>query len=207
MSHQEANQTENKASKRSLILESASELFLGNGFEASSMDQVAINAGVSKQTVYSHFGNKEALFTAVIESKCQQHAITQDLFDPARPLHDVLVDLARHFTDLVLSDEAISLHRVCIAGGEKYSQIAQLFWQAGPSWLQAQFANYLELKQADGQVTIRNPKNAAQQFLYMLKGEAHLRLILNLDDPVKPAQLNEYIDDCVALFEKGYANQ
>lgn len=197
-------ETDPPLSKRELILHSASELFLGSGFEGTSMDQVAVNAGVSKQTVYSHFGSKEALFTAVIESKCQRHAITGDLFDINRPVHDVLVELAEHFTDLILSPEAINLHRICIAGGEKYSQIARLFWQAGPSWLQREFAGYLDKKQADGAVNIGNTLHAAQQFLYMLKGEAHLRLLLNLEEPVEKAALDDYIGNCVALFEKAY---
>jgi len=48
--------------KRQQILEAASEVFLANGFEGTRMDQVAEHSGVSKQTVYSHFGNKDDLF-------------------------------------------------------------------------------------------------------------------------------------------------
>lgn len=198
--------TENKPSKRMLILASASNLFLDNGFETTSMDQIALHAGVSKQTVYSHFGSKEALFTAVIEGKCHQYEITEDLFDLELPIHDMLVSLARHFSDLVLSDDAIRLHRIAIAGAEQHSKIAQLYWQAGPVWLQTRFTHYLEHKQAAGQVSIKNPSHAAQQFLFMIKGETHMRLLLNLKTELVSEQINDYLDNCVSLFEKAYVN-
>ena len=190
--------------KRELILGSASDLFLDNGFEGTSMDQIALSAGVSKQTVYSHFGNKEALFTAVIAAKCEAHQLTGDLFDLERELDDVLSDLAHHFTELLLSDEAIALHRVCIAGGEKYSQIAALFWQAGPVWMQGQLANYIEKKQQLGEFRDCEPLHAAQQFLYMLKGEAHLRKLLNLEQANAVETQQQYRQSCVSMFLAAY---
>ena len=191
--------------KRELILRSASELFLDLGFEGTSMDQIALAASVSKQTVYSHFGSKEALFTAVVAAKCEQHQLTDDLFGPERELTDVLTDLARRFSELILSDEAIALHRVCIAGGEKYSQIAALFWQAGPVWMQGQLADYIEKKQQLGEIRDCDALHAAQQFLYMLKGEAHLRKLLNLEREDAAEEQKSYQRSCVSMFVAAYA--
>ena len=44
--------------KRAAILDAAKRLFVSQGFERVSMDQIAAEAGVSKLTVYSHFGDK-----------------------------------------------------------------------------------------------------------------------------------------------------
>ena len=52
--------------KRAAILEAAKQLFLEQGYQGVSMDQIAATAGVSKLTVYSHFGDKETLFAATI---------------------------------------------------------------------------------------------------------------------------------------------
>ncbi len=195
---------ENKSTKRELILRSASELFLDHGFEGTSMDQIALSASVSKQTVYSHFGSKEALFTAVVAAKCEQHQLTDNLFDLDRDLADVLTDLARRFSELIHSDEAIALHRVCIAGGEKYSQIAALFWQAGPVWMQGQLADYIEKKQQLNQFKDCDALHAAQQFLYMLKGEAHLRKLLNLELANAAEEQAQYQRSCVSMFVAAY---
>src|SRR5437764_7215203 len=52
--------------KRHAIVDAACAEFLREGYSASSMDEIARRAGVSKPTIYSHFGNKERLFLAVI---------------------------------------------------------------------------------------------------------------------------------------------
>jgi AcrR family transcriptional regulator len=52
--------------KRRAIVEAARALFLRKGYVATSMDEIAADAGVSKQTVYSHFADKEGLFTQIV---------------------------------------------------------------------------------------------------------------------------------------------
>ena len=51
--------------KHDAIIRAASEMFLAEGFDRTSLDQIAQRAGVSKQTIYSHFADKEALFKAI----------------------------------------------------------------------------------------------------------------------------------------------
>ncbi|MBP7656876.1 MAG: helix-turn-helix transcriptional regulator, partial [Pseudoxanthomonas sp.] len=58
--------------KRAAILEAAKQLFAREGFNGVSMDQIAAEAGVSKLTVYSHFGDKDALFAAAVQAKCAE---------------------------------------------------------------------------------------------------------------------------------------
>ena len=56
--------------KRQQIIEASTCLFSELGFAQTSMDKIAKKAGVSKQTVYSHFGSKDELFVNAISSKC-----------------------------------------------------------------------------------------------------------------------------------------
>src|SRR5258707_12359316 len=58
--------------KRAAILEGAKIVFLRDGFGTATMDDVAAAAGVGKQTVYRHFGSKEALFVGLVISMCAQ---------------------------------------------------------------------------------------------------------------------------------------
>ena len=57
--------------KRAAILAAAKALFISNAFAGTSMDAIAADAGVSKLTVYSHFGDKDNLFREVIRSHIQ----------------------------------------------------------------------------------------------------------------------------------------
>ena len=92
--------------KRRAILEAAKSLFLRNGYDGSSMDAIAAEAGVSKLTVYSHFTDKETLFSAAIKAKCEEQ-LPELLFElPDNvPLESQLLEIARGFLALVNSRE------------------------------------------------------------------------------------------------------
>ena len=53
--------------KRRAILDAAIQVFTDLGFTRASVDTIAAAAGVGKQTVYGHFGDKEQLFLAAIQ--------------------------------------------------------------------------------------------------------------------------------------------
>ena len=187
--------------KRQNILEAASELFLHYGFEGTSMDQVAEQAGVSKQTVYSHFGNKEDLFTAIVEFKCLSHALTDELFNPNRPVEQVLSEVAKDFSDLITSNEAIQLQRACSAGAAQRSKVSLLFLEAGPKKLKAKMMRYLELQT---ELVIPNSRFAAQQFYSMLRGELCFCKELGIDTTDIADQLPAYLASCVTLFIRAH---
>ncbi|MGK7942990.1 MAG: TetR/AcrR family transcriptional regulator [Microcystaceae cyanobacterium] len=69
--------------KAEAILNGAIEEFLKNGYAATTMDQIAKTAGISKATVYNHFGDKETLFAAIIEHLAQEKF--QTIFDTEHP--------------------------------------------------------------------------------------------------------------------------
>src|SRR5262245_49340147 len=88
--------------KRAAILDAAKRLFLGQGFAGASMDQIASEAGVSKLTVYSHFGDKETLFAAAVRAHSEQQ-LPESLFEAAdaAPLREGLLQIARAFFTMV----------------------------------------------------------------------------------------------------------
>src|SRR6478735_5681066 len=55
------------ARKRQTILSAGRGLFLSNGYQGTSVDQIAASAEVSKQTVYKHFGDKQELLLAIVK--------------------------------------------------------------------------------------------------------------------------------------------
>lgn len=102
--------------KREAILEAAKRLFLCNGYDGSSMEAIASEAGVSKLTVYSHFTDKETLFSEAVKAKCAEQlpALYFQLAEGA-PLEKVLLNIARGFHRLINSHEAIALTRLMAA--------------------------------------------------------------------------------------------
>lgn len=191
--------------KRAAILEAAKRLFLEQGYQGVSMDQIATAAGVSKLTVYSHFGDKETLFSEAIAAKCRE-VLPDELFvsPPEGPLRAQLLAIAHAFFALISSDEAISIHRMMNAGtGEE--ALRHLFWDAGPRRVQEVFAQFLEARVAEGRLRIDDVPLAASQFFSLLKGELHPMMACGLCGDPEPAELDRHLEATVDFFLRAYA--
>jgi len=190
--------------KRQAILDAAKAMFTRHGFAGVSMDQIAAEAGVSKLTVYSHFGDKEALFAAAVRAKCEEQL--PDLFAAPRrgSLRTQLLAIARGFFGLVMSEEAIAMHRMML-GSESDDKLRELFWQAGPQRVQDSFAEFLRARVAAGDLLVPDVSRAASQFFCLLKGEPHARLMCGLSTGPTAAEAQAHIAATVDLFLRAHA--
>lgn len=166
--------------KRANILFAASELFLSQGFSATSMDLVANRAGVSKQTVYSHFSNKDALFTAVIDYKCEQYQLDEEhmgkFTDHPR---NAMITFGNQIMSLLQDEQAIAMHRVVIGELATNPHVAELFYIAGPQNGMQLFSRYLQ-KNTHLQLNEEQAQYWSCAFFNMLKGDFHLKSLLGL---------------------------
>ncbi|MGY1408425.1 MULTISPECIES: TetR/AcrR family transcriptional regulator C-terminal domain-containing protein [unclassified Luteimonas] len=191
--------------KRAAILDAAARMFTRLGFEGASMDQIAAEAGVSKLTVYSHFGDKEALFGEAVRVVCDS-LMPDDLFvaDPSAPLRSQLDGIARAFFAMITSEEALATHRMMMSpGGDE--RLRHLFWQAGPERVQRAFATFLEARAAE--LEIPDLARAARQFFALLKGDLHTRMACGLCGRPSTADVDEHIAATVAMFLRAYGRR
>lgn len=190
--------------KRAAILDAAQRMFLAQGFDGVSMDQIAAGAGVSKLTVYSHFGDKATLFAATIEHYCEQQ-VPAALFtpDPAQPLRPRLAGIARAVYALIASPEALSGFRL-LCGPRPDPRLAGMFWGAGAGHLQEEFAALLARRTAAGELAVADPARAAGQFFALLRGDLHPRLLLGCDI-AGGVDVDAHVEACVDLFMRAYA--
>ncbi|MGF1529391.1 MAG: TetR/AcrR family transcriptional regulator [Candidatus Competibacterales bacterium] len=196
------HRTKNSA-KRQRILEAAQELFVERGFEGTSMDDVADAAAVSKQTIYSHFGNKEELFAAAIAARCAAGELSAEDFDEALPCREMLLTVGQRFVRLIASPEAVAIYRLAVANAEQHPTIARLFFHAGPLPTLEALTDYLARCHGAKRLLIPEPRVAAGQFLAMVKGEHDMRRILNVE-PLDTASVEAYVARCVDVFMAAY---
>jgi TetR/AcrR family transcriptional regulator, mexJK operon transcriptional repressor len=193
--------------KRAAILEAAKNLFPQRGFEGVSMDAIAAEAGVSKLTVYSHFKDKETLFTEAVKCRCEAQ-MPHEIFEigpGTGPVRDALLKIARGFHGLCTSPEAIGLYRMMSARAQTDPQLAQLFYEAGPKRTLAEMEAFLRQANAAGALEVPSPTRAAQHFFAMLKGELHTRLVVGCCEHVAEEESCAHIDSVVDLFVRAYA--
>ncbi len=193
------------AAKRDQILEAASALFVQKGFTDTSMEMVAQEAGVSKQTVYSHFGCKDELFMAAIQCKCQRYELADLCAATAGSLRERLMTIGCGFIRLLLSEEARQVHKTCIAQVDTQPEAAVLFYEAGPKVVIAALTEMLERENKVGSIRIDHPRHGAIQLLMMWQGEAKMRSELGIEPQLSETEIDAYIESCVDLFLRGYA--
>ncbi|WP_434656008.1 TetR/AcrR family transcriptional regulator [Pseudomonas sp. Z1-14] len=191
--------------KRQAILDAAKRLFLSLGYASTSMDAVATEAGVSKLTVYSHFNDKETLFSAAVIAKCEEQ-VPPLFFEWADgvPIEHVLLNIARGFNQLINSDESVNLHRLMVALGSQDPKLSTIFYQAGPQRMLSEMERLLTKIDQSGALSIDKPRNAAEHFFCLIKGAANFRLLYGCDGPQDAEAAEAHVQEVVGLFVRAY---
>jgi TetR/AcrR family transcriptional repressor of mexJK operon len=172
------------------------------------MDQIATEAGVSKLTVYSHFGDKESLFAAAVASHCEQ-AMPDSLMQtrPDMPVRARLTEIATAFYAMVASPEAVAGHRILCSPRLAESPLPQAFWDAGPRRVQDRFAALLDARVAAGDLDIPDTALAASQFFTLLKGEPHARMVFGCACDAPRLAPQAHIAACIDMFLRAYGRR
>jgi TetR/AcrR family transcriptional regulator, mexJK operon transcriptional repressor len=189
---------------RDRILDVATALFLSQGYGLTTIEAVARRAGISKRTFYHRFGDKTALFRAVV------HRVIERMRPPPGvPLldgagaHEQLRHLAGLILRAALSPPAIALHRMIIAESARFPELARAVHAEGASREAVTLISELLAREiANGELTADARDFAAQQFLQLVVGVPQRRAI-GLNTPLSGAELDAWADDAVRLFLDG----
>lgn len=190
--------------KHGAILKAAGRSFFDVGFAATSIEQVAADAGVSKVTVYNHFGDKRGLFTAAVEAECER---LRDHFSIVSPegadLRARLTAIGEAMSAFLSRPEMVQFERRIAAETEQEPAIGMAFLAAGPHRMKAGFAALLSAMNAAGEVAIDDPELAAEQFAAMCKGMGDLDRRFGM--PKDEARDRQRIEGAVEVFCRAYA--
>lgn len=199
-------QTGKQVDKRTAILEAATHLFLSNGLSDTSMDAVAERANVSKQTIYSHFQNKENLFMELMNDMCTNSECPMSNADTfnASP-KEVLTTVGNSFLSMITSQQGSALFRFVIAESSRSPKIAEIFYQNGPQKNYVRLAEYFETLNKEGSFNIQDPQQASINFFSMIQGKNHLKSLLNMPAPTDN-EIQQHVRNTVSFFIKSYQN-
>jgi TetR/AcrR family transcriptional repressor of mexJK operon len=187
------------------IVAAATTEFLDRGFDRTTMDEIAMAATVSKQTVYAHFASKEALFLAVISTATGagtdrvQSGVDfgATVIDPER----TLLDFAQRQLRVVADPRLLKLRRLVVAEAPRFPELGRALHAAGParaiSALQRLFTRFRD----EGLLAITDPAGDAALFNWLLMGEPLNNALLFGDDSYPgEAAIKAHASKVVQLF-------
>lgn len=149
--------------KREQILKGAMTVFLASGYAGTSMDRVAAEAGVSKQTIYSYFQDKEGLFRSLIEQATIIRFTTLFELDHQKVEPEQLLRRLAEifFNDVVDRGNYIPLLRIVIGESERFPELARLYTQAVVQRGKSMLCEYLRSRK---ELKLHDPEAIAQIF-------------------------------------------
>lgn len=180
-------------------------MFVKQGYSAVSMDAIADAVPVSKRTLYNHFNDKKALFTAVMQSRCQQvfQMLEEKLMDE-RPVDKVLGEVGTRFLDIVLDTDAVDMYRTIITESQKFPDLGKLFYDSGPKRTRGLIADYLKRLHGKGVLHVPKPEMASGLFVGMLLNRVQMQCLLGIKKVVTAQERHDIISYAVDVFVRAH---
>jgi len=183
---------------RSRVLRAATDSFLAHGY-ASSVDEIARRAGVAKQTVYSHFPSKDALFKAVANDLA--HSVLVEL--EGGDLRGTLVRFGLAYRQRALGTQGIATFRTLLPEVPRFKAIARSMYANTMGEMVRRLADHLGASMRDGRLRRDDAELAAEMFLSMLAGVDRVKRLFCVENGVdNDERRTARIVDC---FLRAYA--
>jgi TetR/AcrR family transcriptional repressor of mexJK operon len=198
------------SAKARAILDAAAELFITQGYGAVSMDAVAKRASVSKATLYAHFGAKDRLFAAIIQSACLDMRGETPEMGPAganlsdASLFDAMLPMAIRWLSFLLRERSLGMYRVVVAEGARFPELARAFHENGPRATRQWLTGWLAAQAARGLLQAPDPALAADQCLALLRSEMFLQATLGIGPLPDEAAIAASAAAAVRTFCRAY---
>jgi TetR/AcrR family transcriptional regulator, mexJK operon transcriptional repressor len=192
--------------KRDAIARAALTLFASDGYERTSVDAIAAEAGVSKRTVYSHFGDKENLFLSVVRETYEgMLARIGEIVSRVQWDHDLPGALTLCATEITRSifraPDRVTLARLLMAEAPHFPDVIDLLHTREIAPI---IAEPLEKLAAAGRLTITDSRQAAEHLAALTLGQVSSRSLMGTV-PVGEDEMARLISSGVQVFLRAYA--
>ncbi|MDI2125558.1 TetR/AcrR family transcriptional regulator [Yinghuangia seranimata] len=153
--------------KREAIVEAAATAFLRNGYDAG-MDAIAAEAGVSKVTVYNHFGSKEALFVDVVRAILDRalavpNRLIEENLTHSTDLRADLLELCHAWVEGHATPEVFALHNVVMGSSGRFPELGEAWLDLGPRRFHTLLREALRAQTEAGRLAVDDTELAAVQ--------------------------------------------
>jgi len=200
------------ARKHREIMQAATAVFVAKGYDGTSMEEIATKAGVSKQTVYKHFADKERLFAEIVLATTDQvdqvvGLVTTSLGD-TRDLESDLGRLARGFITALMKADVLQLRRLVIANADRMPKLGRSWYENGFERVLATLASCFQRLADQDLLHFEDPLLAANHFVGMLLWiPINEAMFTGNDKPRGQAELDRLADAGARAFLAAYRSK
>jgi TetR/AcrR family transcriptional regulator, mexJK operon transcriptional repressor len=184
------------------IRDAAARLFLEKGYQGTSMDDIAAAAQVSKQTIYTHFSNKQELFADLVLSNADRVDGFIAGLDVGPNVEEGLVGIARGYVSFVSRPDVIRLRRLVIAVAGRFPELARAYYERVPLRVVSAFANLFEELTREGRLHAPDANVAAEHFVWLTLGASLDRGMFL--PPSQDDDVDRIADSAVRVFLAAY---
>ncbi len=188
--------------RASALLDVAIATFIEQGYSAATIDGIALAAGVGKQTIYTRFPDKEALFSAAIVRLTERHSYVPVTADPALNLEDGLRERARAFMHNILQPESFALYTLLKREGHRFPELGRIMESAARAQFSDPLTEYIQQQYSAGRLKLVDPRQAARMFMHLAVGEINRCLLLNAPLPSE-AEIDAHAHTITQVFLYG----
>ncbi|MFT6169578.1 MAG: AcrR family transcriptional regulator [Celeribacter sp.] len=188
--------------RRAQILKCAETEFFKNGYVNTRMDQIAVQAGMSKKTLYQVFSNKEEVLAAFLRGYEEDPPLSplppKGTYDPVAEYEKALVEVAQY----ILGPRQIAVSRLVIAEARQSPEVAAQFYAAEVTQVRKMLAKRIEHLQSDGILAGRKASVVADFSLSAVLGHEHFGRLIGTDLRLSDnhATLSERAAEIAALY-------
>lgn len=190
------------------IVDAASELFVELGFQATTLDMVAQRAKISKLSIYRHFENKEALFSAAIAAHCRQFSLLALIEGVDGSAEEQLMAVGSSLLRTLVSPEVRSVEAMVLSDKTNQKSLSKLHYEAGPTHVITQIEALLRQLHVREVLNVPDPLLSARLFAALFKG-SDLLLIARFDEAraEDENEIESYCRSAVAMFIAAHGGQ
>ena len=188
------------------ILDGARRIFLADGFDGASMNDIARAAGVSKGTLYVYFLSKVALFESLIRHDRRLQA--EQLFQfgaEGDAAAAVLTRIGLGLMRSMCSAEHLAHMRMVIGAVARHPTIGHAFFEAGPKAGAERLGAYLGRLSSEGRLAPLDPELAADQFLQLCQSDYFKSALFCVSEAGDDEAIKKVVTDAVTTFLRAYA--
>lgn len=190
--------------RRDALLRAAAKVFLEQGYVSTTIDAIIEAAGGSKRNVYSEFGNKQGLFSAIVQQSADVALSTLVLEEiECRDLRQTLTLFGRKLMYIYMSRDLIGIYRIAVTEATRFPALVKSFYDQGPGRATLRLSEVLEGAVARGEILTNDCERAAGHFVGMIRDNLHLQVVLGLRAAPNKREMHTAVDSAVDIFLNG----